>query len=53
MNKLEKIELKEVLRNPVTEDLLFEFLQEMEILDDKAVKNKVDHFIERKLKEQK
>ena len=41
---------KEILINPETKILLFEFFQEMELLDDDTIEMKVDDFIDRKLK---
>ena len=40
---------KELLINPEFKRLLFEFFQEMEMLDDITIESKVDFFIKRKL----
>jgi len=41
---------KEILTNPETRILLFEFFQEMELLEDHVIEYKIDDFIDRKLK---
>ena len=42
---------KEILESPEFARLAFELLQEMEIISDDDVENKVDFFIERKIKQ--
>jgi len=42
---------KEILTCPETKRLLFEFFQEMELLNDEEIESKVTFFIERKLKQ--
>jgi hypothetical protein len=42
---------KEILENPEFKRLAFEFLQEMEILDDDTVEQNVNFFIERKIQQ--
>ncbi len=42
---------KKILECPETKRLLFEFLQEMGLLNDEEVEIKITHFIERKMKQ--